>query len=73
MVVYMQSNPVSVWVNESNTRVVTFHQYGRYTSLRSDVNALDFALDFLFGNDMTLEKYLNSLEDTREIDIRMVA
>ena len=40
---------VKVYINASNTKAYVFTSFGRYYGLSSDVNALDFAVSFLFG------------------------
>lgn len=72
---------VKVYVNRSNDTAVVFPLFGRYYIIRSDVNALDLAVNMLFHetvNDicykqLTYSSYLSSQEDTVAIDIEQVA
>lgn len=72
-VIYKQGFPIKVYVNEDNTRAVMFFCFGRYSTLRSDVSALDFAISIIFhkGNNgvLTFEAYNISMEDTAIIKI----
>jgi hypothetical protein len=63
---------VKVYTNKTNTQAILFPLFGRYSSLRSDSNVMDFATDFLLGrasNVVSLYNYVNSLEETVKINI----
>lgn len=74
-IIVVEGYKVKVYVNSSNTLAVIFPLYGRYYSIRSDVNALDLATSLLFhtSNNVTYNSYVNSLEDTVSIDLEQVA
>jgi hypothetical protein len=69
--------PVKIYVNLHKTEAVLFYLFGRYTRLSSDVNALDFATDFLINRNnsglIKYSNYLSGLEDTAVIQIDKVA
>lgn len=80
-IIKIESVPVKVYVNSSNTMAIVFPLFGRYYRVNSDVNALDLLTSVLFHttindiayNTITYSAYLNSLEDTAVIDITKVA
>ncbi len=79
--IYVENNPVKVYVNYNNTLAVVFPPYGRYYRLRSDVNALDLTCIMLFHktsndicyNTVNYNSYVNSLEDTVNIELDKIA
>lgn len=73
--IIVETYPVKVYVNSSNTMAIIFPLFGRYFRVNSDVNALDLATSLLFhtSNELTYNAYLNSLEDTVSIDLEHVA
>lgn len=74
-IVIVETYPIKVYVNKSNTLAVIFPLFGRYSRVNSDVNALDLATSLLFhtSNNVTYTSYINSLEDTVSIDLEQVA
>lgn len=67
---------VKVYVNKHNTLAVIFPLFGRYFRINSDSNnALDLAVGILFhtANNITYTGYLNSLDDTLEIELNKIA
>lgn len=73
--IIVETYPIKVYVNKSNTLAVIFPLFGRYFRVNSDVNALDLATSLLFhtSNNVTYTSYINSLEDTVSIDLEHVA
>lgn len=73
--IIVETYPVKVYVNSSNTMAIIFPLFGRYFRVNSDVNALDLATSLLFhtSNNVTYSAYTNSLEDTVSIDLEQVA
>ena len=57
-----------IYLSEDKTHAVAFFPFGKYASFRSDVNALDLAVDVLLNqhraNTLTFRAFKNSLEDT---------
>lgn len=74
-IIIVETFPVKIYVNSSNTSAITFPLFGRYYRVNSDVNALDLATSMLFRTNTieTFNSYLNSLEDTVSIDLNQVA
>ena len=74
-IILVETYPVKVYVNPTNTAAVIFPLFGRYFRVNSDVNALDLATSMLFhtSNEVTHKAYLTSLEDTVSIDLENVA
>ena len=71
-VVYKSDFPVKIYVDQDDKTAVIFFLFGRYSVLRSDKSALDFAVDFILGNPnnvVSLNSYLNSLENTVIIEV----
>ena len=59
--------PVSVYVNETDTRAVVFPLFGRFYGVWSDTSAIDLVTTLLFLNPsrtITYTQYVNSQEDT---------
>ena len=69
--------PVKVYINSGNTQAIIFPLFGKYYKLGSDVNVLDFAVDFITNahadRTLTHANYLNSLEDTAVINLETLA
>lgn len=64
--------PVKVYVHKDGHQAYIFPLFGRYNSIWSDGNVLDFATTFLLGhsnNVVTFNAYLSSMEDTAVINI----
>lgn len=74
-VILVETYPVKVYVNKTNTLAVVMPLFGRYYRVNSDINALDLATSLLFhtSNELTYNAYLNSLEDTVSIDLAKIA
>lgn len=76
-VIYKGIWPIKVYINETNTRAICFYLFGRYSSIRSDCNALDLAVDFHLNRSdaptvIGFEAYKNSLDDTQVIDLNEI-
>lgn len=70
-IILVETYPVKVYVNPTNSMAVIFPLFGRYFKVNSDVNALDLATSMLFhtSNEVTHTAYLSSLEDTVSIEL----
>ena len=72
-IIMVKGFPVKVYVTDDNQTAYLFFCFGRFARLRSDVNALDFATDYLFGkpqnNVISFQAYKSSQEDTAVINI----
>jgi hypothetical protein len=73
--IIVESYPVKVYVNKTNTLAVVMPLFGRYYRVNSDVNALDLATSLLFhtSNAVTYTAYISSLEDTAIIELKQVS
>ena len=76
----VNGSPVKVYVNSNKTEAVMFFLFGRYSRLschNSNRDVLDFATDFLIGNDVahpiTYSNYVSGQEDTVSIQIEKIA
>lgn len=75
-VIIVREFPVKLYVRNDNKQAYIFPLFGRYNGLYSDANVLDFATDFLLGNEnniVSFQGYMNSFEDTAVIQIDKVA
>lgn len=78
--IYKDGYLIKCYTNESNTRTICFHLFGRYSSYTSDTNSLDLAIGMIFfryselnNNPMaTLNSYESSLEATVNINLSQV-
>jgi hypothetical protein len=65
--------PVKVYAHKNNQQAYIFPLFGRYHSMSSDKNVMDFVTDFLISkhpsNVITFQSYLNGNEDTAVINI----
>lgn len=78
-IIMVQDFPVKVYVDLYNERAIIFPLFGKYFSVRSDVNALDFATSLLLHKlgaqhncDIKYDSYLGMTEDTQVIELDKV-
>mgnify|MGYP003388525590 CR=1 FL=1 len=75
-IIQVQGMPVKLYVSADNKTAHMFPLFGRYFTLRSDTNVLDFATTFLLarnGNVVSFAAYQSKDEDTQVINLAEVA
>ena len=71
-IIEVQGFPVKIYTSADNKTAHVFPLFGRYYTLRSDTNVMDFATTFLLarnGNVVSFAAYQSSGEDTAIIQI----
>lgn len=75
-IIQVNGFPVKVYVSADNKVAHVFPLFGRYFTLRSDVNVLDFTTTFLLarnGNVVSFQSYQTRDEETAIINLDQVA
>lgn len=75
-IIQVNGNPVKLYVSADNKTAHVFFPFGRYFTLRSDENVLDFATTFLLArnnNVVSFAAYKSQDEGTALIPLAEVA
>lgn len=75
-IIEVQGFPVKIYTCADNKTAHVFPPFGRYYTLRSDENVMDFAVTFLLarnGNVVSFASYQSRDEGTQIIELAKVA